>query len=373
MTEPPAVEHSGHVSADTEHTRALRAEMVDQLVRDGALTDEQWTRVFREVPRHVLVPDYYEAGGTRVDGQAERDTWLRQVYSDTTLITQRQHGAPTSSGTMPSLVATMLHALDVEDGHRVLQVATGTGYTAALLCERLGSANVTSIDIDPDLTAAAWERLCRCGYEPTIVTGDGAQGYARNAPYDRAVVTFGVTRVPYAWIEQTRTGGVIVAPVCSALARLAVTGPGRAEGRFIGPGYFIRHRKPTMHAQTPTPAPLAQQPRWPERTTDLPSGTYYNTDFRFILSFTHPDLAPAFRDNPRDLTVVSPDGSHAHITPRGHLTQTGSRRVWEEIERTHRAWQSLGAPARERYGLTVTAAEQYVWLDDPDGPHRWPL
>jgi protein-L-isoaspartate O-methyltransferase len=50
---------------------------------------------------------------------------------------------------MPGLVAIMLHALDVRDRHRVLQIGTGTGYTAGLLCERLGSHQVTTVDIDP--------------------------------------------------------------------------------------------------------------------------------------------------------------------------------------------------------------------------------
>jgi protein-L-isoaspartate O-methyltransferase len=53
----------------------------------------------------------------------------------------------------------MLHALQVEDGDRVLQLGTGTGYTAALVCERLSSGNVTSIDVEPELTEAARERL----------------------------------------------------------------------------------------------------------------------------------------------------------------------------------------------------------------------
>ncbi|MGH3694552.1 MAG: methyltransferase domain-containing protein, partial [Pseudonocardiaceae bacterium] len=85
----------------------------------------------------------------------------------------------------------MLQALAVEDGHRVLQVATGTGYTAALLCERLGSTQVTSIDVDPDLTAAARARLRRCGYLPTVITGDGRDGYPEHALYDRTIATFG--------------------------------------------------------------------------------------------------------------------------------------------------------------------------------------
>jgi len=56
-----------------------------------------------------------------------------------------------SSSTQPSLMSLMLHALDVHAGNRVLEIGTGTGYNAALLCHRLGDANVTSIDVNSEL------------------------------------------------------------------------------------------------------------------------------------------------------------------------------------------------------------------------------
>jgi len=181
VTDTSAIGQDTDTTIDSDATRALRREMVTALVNDGTLTDDRWRRAFLAVPRHVLVPTYYQAS-ERIDGQTDPQRWLRLVYSDTTLITQRRPDAVTSSGTMPSLVAMMVQALEIEDGHRVLQVATGTGYTAALLCERLGSEQVTSIDVDPDLTTTAQDRLQRCGYTPTVITADGAQGYPDHAP-----------------------------------------------------------------------------------------------------------------------------------------------------------------------------------------------
>ena len=362
---------------DSDETRALRREMVTALVNDGALTDDSWRNAFVAVPRHVLVPAYYQ-DNTQIDGATDRERWLQLVYSDTTLITQRRPEAVTSSGTMPSLVAMMLQALEVQDNHRVLQVATGTGYTAALLCERLGSARVTSIDVDPHLTTAARNRLRRCGYTPSMVTADGAQGHPERAPYDRIIVTFGVSRIPPAWIDQTRVGGIVLAPVCSGLVTLIVTGRGHAEGRFIGPGYFMRHRAtPTALPDTGPvrgQAAVTEVPPWPQRTTELPATVYYNNDFRFMIELTMPRLN---HNHPggdlNNLILSAPDGSHAHVDTECSLAQSGPCRLWDEVEALHRTWRSLGAPPRERFGLTVTPQRQAIWLDTPDSDHQWPV
>ncbi|MGH3898925.1 MAG: methyltransferase domain-containing protein [Pseudonocardiaceae bacterium] len=372
MTDTPAIGQGPDTTVDSDETRSLRREMVTALTNDGTLTDDRWRDAFLAVPRHVLVPTYYQAI-EHVDGEADRDRWLRLVYSDTTLITQRRSDAVTSSGTMPSLVAMMLEALEVEDGHRILQVATGTGYTAALLCERLGSSKVTSIDVDPDLTTAARDRLRRCGYTLAVITGDGAHGYPNRAPYDGIIVTFGVTSIPPAWIDQTRAGGVILTPVFSGLVKLKVTGEGNAQGAFIGPGYFMRHRRTPNASPGGNSVAVTGEPRWPQRTTDLPSSVYYDTDFRFFLDLAIPGLAHGYRDNDlHNLTIRAPDGSHAHVTPAGDLIQSGPRRLWDDIETIHQGWCSLGTPPRERFGLTVTPQRQSIWLDTPDSNHRWP-
>ncbi len=82
---------------DSDETRTLRREMVTALLNDGALTDDRWRNAFLAVPRHVLVPAYYQ-DNTQIDGETDRERWLQLVYSDTTLITQRRPAAVTSSG-----------------------------------------------------------------------------------------------------------------------------------------------------------------------------------------------------------------------------------------------------------------------------------
>ncbi len=152
--------------------------LADHLVANGDLRSPEWRSAFLTVRRHVFVPRYWhdeEPGAFparwRMVDRATKDhhEWLDAVYSNRTLATELSgvpaasgegmHPQVTSSTTMPGLVIAMLEDLDVRDGHQVLEVGTGAGYNAALLCQRLGDTNVTSMDIDPELVAIAGVRL----------------------------------------------------------------------------------------------------------------------------------------------------------------------------------------------------------------------
>jgi protein-L-isoaspartate O-methyltransferase len=71
----------------------------------------------------------------------------------------------------------------------LLEIGTGTGYNAALLCHRLGAESVFSVDIGAGLVAAARERLAALGYAPTLVAADGRLGLPGHGPFDRIIAT----------------------------------------------------------------------------------------------------------------------------------------------------------------------------------------
>lgn len=125
---------------------------------------------------------------------------LDLVYSPVTLTTALAdwgtHQVAVSSSTKPDLMLRMLETLDVQDGHRVLEIGTGSGYNAALLAHRLGDDQVFSIDVDHELVDAARRRLDRIGRRPTLITGDGVNGLPEHAPYDRIIATCSVPAVP---------------------------------------------------------------------------------------------------------------------------------------------------------------------------------
>lgn len=308
-----------------------RAALVREIDRSGAFAgDPVWREAFEAVPRHLFVPFYYVGAGGRFERMwsedpdpRARDAWLRGAYADAPLATRVRDGELVSSSSQPSLMAAMLAELDVRDGHHVLEIGAGTGYNAALLAHRLGDARVTTIDLDAEITEAARRHLARAGHHPVVITGDGARGVPERAPYDRIIATCTLTTVPPAWLPQCAPGARVLAPLATGLIALRVGGPGHAEGRFLHtPAYFV----PLRGGGAPGPEP--------DRLDGLPRRARGQDLFRFLLTLT------AGRLDPHDAYAL-----------------------WEREDR----------PERERYGVTVGDGRARAWLDDPEGPHVWPL
>lgn len=111
----------------------------------------------------------------------------------------------------PTVVARMCEVLAVRPGDRVLDVGTGSGYHAAVLAA-LG-ARVTSVEIHPELSAAAAPRLRGARPPVELVVGDGRLGHPAGAPYDAISVTAAAEDVPPALLEQLAPDGRLVAPL----------------------------------------------------------------------------------------------------------------------------------------------------------------
>ncbi|MFK0253524.1 methyltransferase domain-containing protein [Streptomyces sp. NPDC090445] len=339
-------------SAQAAHTGArdlsatAHAAQVRELTAAGVLEDPAWRAAFAAVPRHVFVPWFFTgrgAGHERLWGEdpdpAHRARWLRGVYTDAPLATRVRDGELVSSSSQPSLMAKMLDALDVRDGDNVLEIGTGTGYNAALLCHRLGDDHVTTVDLDEEITESARSHLARLGYRPTAVTGDGARGCPARAPFDRILVTCTLPTIPLAWLGQCRQGARILAPLSTGLIALRVRDADFAEGRFLHTAaYFVPLRGATAAAAAPAPGAgpgsgaAAGAGAWTAH--GLPYELVQNERFQFMLMLTAGAL------HPREALDL---------------------------------WRGEGRPARERFGVTVSAEGQWSWLDDPQGPYVWPL
>ena len=122
---------------------------------------------------------------------------------------------PLPQSSSPEVVAHVLAALETTPGMAVLEVGTGSGYSAALLSYLVGDAGrVVSIDVDPVLTARA-EGLLRADGRSNVslATGDARRAMPVAGPYDRMVVWATADAIPGEWVAALHGGGRIVAPV----------------------------------------------------------------------------------------------------------------------------------------------------------------
>lgn len=80
---------------------------------------------------------------------------------------------------------------------------------------------------------------------------------------------------------------------------------------------------------------------------------------------------------PTETWIAQGDGSwvcHTSTADGTHsVRQGGPTRLWDQVESAYRQWCQIGRPTRERFGLTIDHGQHTIWLDDPDGPHQWPL
>ena len=165
--------------------------VLEQLRRRG-VSDERVLEALARVPRERFVP---------LRGRAE-------ACADRAL--EIGHGQTISQ---PFMVAIMTQTLQVEPGHRVLEVGTGSGYQAAVLSE-LG-ADVYSIERVSELAELARARLDELGFgDVRVRVGDGSLGWPEQAPFDRVLVTAAAPAVPPPLLDQLDDdGGRLVAPI----------------------------------------------------------------------------------------------------------------------------------------------------------------
>ncbi|MFF7649400.1 methyltransferase domain-containing protein [Streptomyces sp. NPDC007983] len=360
----------------TDRWQERHTALLDTLAASGALSPD-WRGAFEVVPRHRFIPaDIWEQKATCVPVTTD-DAWWDLVYRDVPIVTQVDDGRgdgpglATSSNSMPTMVARMLGALDVAAGHRVLEIGTGSGWNAALLAERLGSANVTSVEVDEALAKRAAKVIEAAGYRPDVVWGDGGRGWESAAPYDRIIATCAVRRIPHAWVRQTTVGGIIVAPLAGdfwsgALVRLETTAGGTARGRFIGGARFM-----PMRSERPRPdAPVDSGTGRRGSPGPLPLDAPADLGFALFAGARLPGvvMADGTQDGTYQVWLHDREGSAATVNAQ-ETWQYGPRDLWQEVTAVYDDFVAAGSPGADVFALTVTSEGQQVWLP-PDSQGR---
>ncbi len=200
---------------------ALRERMVERQLRRRGISDERVLTAMGEVPREAFVPARLR----------------HRAYADCALpIAERQ------TISQPWIVAAICQALELTGSERVLEVGTGSGYSACVLS--LLAAEVVSVERHEALALEARETLASLAVTNVeLQIGDGSRGFPERAPFDAIAVHAAAPAAPPALLAQLAEGGRLVVPIASddetdMLTVLRRRGE-EIETKTIGPCRFV--------------------------------------------------------------------------------------------------------------------------------------
>ena len=169
--------------------KGMRRALVQKIKAKG-IQDPRVLEAIEKVPRHAFLDNAFQ----------------EHAYQDKAF--QIGEGQTISQ---PYTVAFQTELLEVQPGHRILEIGTGSGYQCSILLEV--GAKVYSIEYNAVLYRRTKLLLRQLGYDATLLQGDGSQGVPLYAPYDGIIVTAGAPTVPQALIDQLKEGGRLIIPV----------------------------------------------------------------------------------------------------------------------------------------------------------------
>ena len=197
-----------------------RAAMVERQLRRRGITDERVLVAMGSVPRENFVPE-------RIRDRAYDDGALAIGHEQT--ISQ------------PWVVAAICQALRLEGGENVLEIGTGSGYSAAVLAAL--AVRVHSIERIAALAEGARQRLEELEITNVeVIVGDGTRGHPDAAPYGGIAVHATAPTAPRSLLDQLATGGRLVIPIAAGRADMLTAfhkDEGGLRAETIGPCRFV--------------------------------------------------------------------------------------------------------------------------------------
>ena len=169
----------------------LRKKMIEQQLKARNIQSQAVLDAMLEVPRHLFVPAYLQ----------------NSAYNDCPLPIGREQTI-----SQPYIVAFMSEQLKVTKGMKILEIGTGSGYQAAILCS-LG-CEVYTIELVEELVKTAQHIFSDLKYDTVkIKNGNGFSGWLEEAPFDRIIVTAAPPAIPLKLVEQLKEDGIMIIPV----------------------------------------------------------------------------------------------------------------------------------------------------------------
>jgi len=174
---------------DSYRHRGLRKKLV-RIVEGKGINDENVLMALGKVPRHYFFDKAF----------------LEHAYQDKAF--------PIGEGqtiSQPFTVAFQTQLLKIQNGDKVLEIGTGSGYQACILMEM--GAEVYTIEYIKKLYDRTKKFLPSMGYKPHFFCGDGTKGLPAFKPFDKIIITAAAPTLPQPLIDQLRIGGIMVIPV----------------------------------------------------------------------------------------------------------------------------------------------------------------
>lgn len=356
-------------------------------------------------PRHRFVHRFRLGDGPLQDFDAEPDLTLSAVYSDQVMRHVDAAGELLpSSNSQPSYVLWLLHLLGLEDGRAVLEIGSGSGWLAAVMARLVGPAGkVVGIELIPGLAQQSRADLEGVGIENVeIVTGDGTQGHAAGASFDRAAITAAAWDVPAYLFDQVADGGRILVPVELRDGSGCEVTVLRRQGAVLVaeqavPGWFVPLLGPGQDRGAACRR-LEALPFWsevcrkPSVRCALPLGMSSGdgsapiaAQFRAFLGRTEPGMAVFTADTGEGWIPwrpVPPGSRHVSafglvneaeqsvaLWDRGELVGYGGSAAAVRLLRAFARWAELGLPGMGAFGLEVHRADaapagsDHFWIE----------
>ena len=197
-----------------------REGMVAKQLRRRGISDERVLEAMAHVPREHFVPEEI------------RD----RAYDDSALPIGHQQTI-----SQPWVVAAICQALELGGNEDVLEIGTGSGYSAAVLA-RL-ARHVKSVERVPELADTARSALVELGVDNVeVILADGSRGLPEDAPYDGIAIHAATPEAPHSLLSQLGPGGRLVVPIATGSADLLTAFRREDDGlhqETIGPCRFV--------------------------------------------------------------------------------------------------------------------------------------
>ena len=201
----------------------MKHKLIEHWQRLSIIKDKKVIDAFKKVPREYFIRDGYE---TEAYGDYPLPIGMGQTISQ------------------PTTVMIMTEALEVKKGQKILEVGAGSGYQAAILSKLVGKkGKIITTEFIPELAEFAAYNLKKAKIKNVeVIHYDGSQGYEKEMPYDRIIVTAACPGIPKPLIEQLKDQGIIIAPVGSFFGQDMVKGvkkKGKLETENLGSFVFV--------------------------------------------------------------------------------------------------------------------------------------